>query len=187
MSGRSGGVGKVAGSPSRAVLATLVVASFTPGCTPTFDWREVHDADAALTLSWPCRPSNFARPIELGGRVTTWTLKTCQAGGMTWALGHGLLSDPAAVPTALRELRGASQRAVHAGELVPQRWSARGFTPHTEAGRWAWQGRLGDGREVAGVTLVFAQGLRAYQATVVGARLDAEQVTYFIDALRPAR
>ena len=59
-----------------------------------------------------------------------------------------------------------------------------GMTPQPQAGRQALSGRLSDGQRVDEQVAVFARGTHVYQATVVGARLDADAIESFFGSLR---
>jgi hypothetical protein len=58
------------------------------------------------------------------------------------------------------------------------------MTPNPRAGRQALFGQLGDGRQVEVQVALFVRGTRVFQATMVGARLDADAIETFFGSLR---
>jgi hypothetical protein len=58
------------------------------------------------------------------------------------------------------------------------------MTPHPQSAQWRLSGRLPDGRAVQERVVVFSHGTRVYQATMLGAALDAEAQDTFFGALR---
>jgi hypothetical protein len=59
-----------------------------------------------------------------------------------------------------------------------------GATPYPAAGRVAFEGRRPDGSALSAQVAVFAKGTRAFQATVIGARLPPDGLETFFDGLR---
>jgi hypothetical protein len=169
-------------------MAACAGASFTVlmlfACTPALDWRETRPEGASVVVAMPCKPSVFGRKVSLQESLVDLSLHACSADGVTWALAHADVADPAKVTGALRELRRAA--AVNLGAPVPPLapLSIPGATPNPESGRSAIQGALPDGRSVSEVVVVFALGTRVYQATAVGGRLPAEAVETFESSIR---
>jgi len=165
--------------------AILALACSLAACTPTLDWREVRPEGAGVLAMFPCKPAGHARRLPLGGSAVEMTLHACTAGGTTFALGHADVGELRRVEVALAELWAAAARNIGAaGAHAAAPLRIEGMTPQPQAGRQAFAGQLGDGRRVEEQVAVFARGTRVFQASMVGATLDAEAVETFFGALR---
>ena len=169
----------------RSTTALTCLASAALACTPRFDWREVQPEGSGLTVLFPCKPASRARRLPLAGVTVEMALYACSAGGSTFAVGFADVGQPQLVRHALEELAAAAVRnatAQDAPASAPLR--VEGATPNALAGRQAFNGLLPDGQRIQEQVAVFVRGTRVFQATVVGARLDAEAIEYFFGALR---
>ena len=169
----------------RAVSAVLALVCAAAACTPVLDWRDVRPEGAGLLALFPCKPSSHARRLPLAGVGVEMTLFACTAGGATYAVGFADLGEAQRVGPALDEMAEAAARnigATGARPAVPLRID--GATPHAQTGRWRLHGQLADGQRVEEQVAVFARGTKVFQATVVGARLDAHAIETFFGALR---
>ena len=167
----------------RRLLLRLVLLGLA-GCSPTFNWRELRLEPAAAVAMFPCRPVHETRRVPLAGAPAAMTIWACGAGGASFALAHADLGDPTRVGPALQALRAAASANLsgHISAQAPA--EVAGMTPHPEAARLRLGGRLPDGRSVEEQVLLFSKGTRVYQATVFGARLDAEAPDVFFAGLR---
>jgi len=165
-------------------LALLLLPAAVAACTPTLDWRELRPEGSGAQLLFPCKPSSHARTLELGGSRITLTLHACRAGDATYALAVADVGDLARVGPALVQLREAAQRNLggRAQALAPPR--VPGMMPQAQAQRVLVQGRLPDGSAVQEQLAVFSRATRVYQASVLGAALDAEGVETFLGSIR---
>jgi hypothetical protein len=169
--------------PTGAVLAGLVLA----GCSPTLDWRQVRPEGWGLVASWPCRPTLQVRPVALAGPAVELGLLSCSAGGHRFAIASADVADPARVGPALQAL-GAAARANVQGVIESERAaSVSGMTPQPAARWWRVQGQLPDGAPVREQVLLFAQGMRVFQATLVGPVADDTLARTFFDAIELPR
>lgn len=169
----------------RARFLTAAAACALAACTPTLDWRTVRPQGSGLEALFPCKPAAHARNVALAGVSVEMTLYACAAGGATYAVGFAEIGQPQSVERALGELSASAARnigAVAPSAQLPLR--VVGMTPNPRAGRQILVGQLGDGLRVVEQVAVFARGTRVFQATMVGARLDAEAVEAFFGALR---
>jgi len=162
----------------------LSLLALAGACSPAADWRDVRPAGLRVQLALPCRPDAMARRLLLAGTEVELQLYACSAGGSTFALASADLGDPQRVGAALAEL-GAAARANVRGRIVRDEAAAvGGMTPHPASRRWRIAGSLPDGRDVVQEVAVFAFGSRVYQATVVGAQLDAAVAQTLFDSLK---
>jgi hypothetical protein len=160
------------------------VALAAAACSPTLDWRELHPRGSGAQLLFPCKPQSHTRTLQLAGASVSLSLHACNAGDMTFALAAADVGDAARVPAALQELREAAQRNLGGGGQPLGMPRIQGMTPQPQAQRVRVQGRMPDGSAVQEQVLVFARDTRVYQASVLGAALDAEAVETFFSSIR---
>lgn len=178
------------GSPrklSRGALKCLLaggVASALAACSPALDWRDVRPAGTAVLLMMPCKPQAQERRVMLAGLPTRLTLHVCTADEMTWGLAFADVAEPARVAKVLQSLAHTAGANISATTSQVLPLTVRGATPNTSSQRLAYQGRLPDGRAVQMQVAVFAYGLRAFQATVLGGELSAEAAQNFMASIR---
>ncbi len=63
------------------------------GCTPKYDWREVHDADAPYKALMPGKPSQMRRQIQIGDQTVTMHMTAVQIDDVKFAVGAAKMSD----------------------------------------------------------------------------------------------
>ena len=164
--------------------AWLVVAA---GCSPALDWRQVRPEGWGLVASWPCRPTSQTRQVPLAGPAVALELTACSADGHTFALASADMNDPARVEPALKALADAARANVEGRVETERPASVPGMTPNARARAWQLQGRLPDGQAVREQVLVFAHGLRVFQASVVGPLAGEAQVKPFFESIELPR
>ena len=170
---------------ARAVIAGLVTACVGVACAPTLDWREVRPEASGLVALFPCKPSGNARRLNLVGESVEMTLYTCSAAGATYAIVFADVGQPQLVGQALEDLAVAAARNIGAGAVhTTAPFQVQGMTPNPRSQRRTFAGQLGDGRPVQQQVAVFSRGLRVFQATVIGEKLDADALEMFFGALR---
>jgi hypothetical protein len=176
-----------AGRAARRRRSLLVagLAGLLAACSPALDWRELRPEGFGLALTLPCRPALASRRVTLAGEAVALELQACTADQATFAMASAPLTDPAAVPAALDQLASASLANVDGRIVAEQPAQVPGMTPQAGARRLRISGRLRDGQDVEIETVVFAHGLRVYQASVVGGvgRIGEGRQAFF-DSLR---
>jgi hypothetical protein len=154
-------------------------------CTPALNWRELRPEGSQARLMLPCKPASHARRVAIAGEMIDMSMFACSAGETVYALSFADVKDPARVGAALDELGRAAQANLQSPSgAASQPAAVAGMTPHPQAAQWRLSGRLPDGRAVQERVLVFSHGTRVYQATMLGATLDAEAQETFFSALR---
>ena len=138
-------------------------------------------------MSLPCRPADVARQVALAGAPVEWRLLACSADGHTFAIASADMADPARVDPALQALGAAALANIQGRIDAEQPAAVPGMTPYPAARRWRVTGRMTDGAAVHEQVLVFAHGLRVFQATVVGPRADDALAKPFFDSIEVAR
>lgn len=164
----------------RGAVVTLGLAA----CAPALDWREVRPVESEAVALFPCKPERALREVTLAGARVRMHLASCSAEAATYALGHALVADPSKVNAALAELRAASAANIGAQAATGTAWSVSGMTPNPLAEKLVMEGRDAQGETVREEAAFFVKGLRVYQATVVGPRLDREAVDTFFSGLK---
>ena len=175
---------------TRAILhtATALLVSSLAACAPALDWREVRPAGSEVRLMLPCKPASHARTVTLNGRRVEMSMYACAAGDVTYAIAFADMADPAAVTPALAELaRSASANLRASDTAASSALVVPGMTPNPQAAQWRIDGRLPDGRQMQEQLALFAHGTRVHQATMVGARIDAEARDTFFSGLAVGR
>jgi len=99
---------------------------------------------------------------------------------------HIRVPDPAKVAAALTELREAAARNIGGATTGGGAVSVPGMTPNPLAQRVSFTGHGADGKALQEHAAFFVKGLRVYQASVVGAKIDPEAADTFIAGLRMA-
>ncbi|MBL8352546.1 MAG: hypothetical protein JNL87_19795 [Burkholderiaceae bacterium] len=178
----------VASVAGRGVSRRLLAIVLSLGaCSPALDWRQLRPDGWALSVSFPCRPAGHTRRVPLAGSPVDLTLLACSADGHTFAVASAELADPARVEPALRALGAAALANVQGSAEAERAAAVPGMTPHPAARLWQVSGHLPDGVAVREQVLVFAHGLRVFQATVVGPRADDALARPFFDSIEVAR
>ena len=171
----------------RTAAALLVAIAGLSACSPALDWRQLRPDGWGLAVSLPCRPADLVRQVPLAGPPVELRLLACSADGHTFAMASADMADPARVDPALRALGAAALANVQGRVEAEQAAAVPGMTPYPGARRWQLAGRLPDGAAVREQVLVFARGLRVFQATVVGPRADGDLAQLFFDSIEVAR
>jgi len=175
--------------PLRRVAAALlwVVGAGLSACSPALDWRQLRPDGWGLTVSLPCRPADLARQVPLAGAPVELRLLACSADGHTFAIASADMADPARVGPALQALAATALANVQGRVDAVQPAAVPGMTPYPDARRWQVSGRLPEGGPVREQVLVFAHGLRVFQATVVGPQADGDMAQPFFESIEVAR
>jgi hypothetical protein len=153
-------------------------------CAPVLDWREVRPTGTQVQLLLPCKPTSQQRTVSLAAMPVTLTLQACQAGGLTWALSHADVANPARVAPALIELKAAAVSKMGPPSTAWAAWVTPGATPNAQSGlaRFAAQGP--DKQAVQMHVAMFAHGTRVFQAAVLGQAVPDEAANAFFSSLR---
>lgn len=162
----------------------MLAIALAVGCSPTLDWREFVPEGSAISVTFPCRSDHHARPVMMAGAKIRMEMLVCGAGDATYALSFFDLDDPARVTPVLAEWRATAAANLQAPVPPLVSHAVKGATPNAQAGRVVVNGRLPDGAPVQEHALFFAHGLRAYAATVIGARPSSQAVETFFAGLR---
>lgn len=167
-----------------ATLIAAFAAACSAACSPTLDWREFVPEGTDISVAFPCRPDRQGRAVAVAGSRAQMEMLACSAGDTTFALAFVDVADPARIGPALAELRATAVSNLQGASMQSTPLQIKGMTPNEQAVRITIAGKLPDGAAVQEHAAFFARGLRAYQATVIGARPLPLAVDTFIDGLK---
>ena len=83
-------------------------------CGPTFNWRETAITPTPLTALFPCKPEKASRRLVLGGAEVELQMTGCDAGGITFAIGHATVPSLGLAGQALAQWREATEAGMRA-------------------------------------------------------------------------
>lgn len=170
-------------TPLRSLIAAFA-AMCAAACAPALDWREFVPEGSGISVSFPCRPDRFARPVVLAGVRTQMQMLSCSAADATFALAFADVADPAQLGATLAELRATAVGNVGGGSAQAAPLQIHGMTSNAQSGRLSVAGRLPDGAAIQEHAAFFTRGLRVYQATVIGASPAPQAVEAFVAGLK---
>lgn len=163
-------------------LSTLLALALS-GCNPTFNWRDVRPDGTRLSLLMPCKPDKAQKKVPLGGSPTELMMLSCDAGGMTFAVGTADVGDAAKVAAALAQWQAVTLANIKAPAVSPstsiQLAGAAGGASLVTA-----VGQRTNGRAVASQAAYFAQGTQVFQAVVLADRIAADAADTFFSGLK---
>ena len=122
--------------------------------------------------------------VTLAGARVRMEMWACTAAGSTFALSFVDVADPARVGSTLSELRAVMLSNVNGVSPILAPVQVIGMTPNPQATRLACAGKLPDGTRVQAHAAFFSKGLRAYQATTMGARPEPSGTETFFGGLK---
>ena len=137
-------------------------------------------AGGEVVALFPCRPQRLSRSVTVAGALRRMELLTCDADGLTFALGRigtGSADDAAALVTAL-------QAALAANVGVGGSAAATAAAAGRAGGDATLRGHFPDGRTVVLRVRYFHGGGQLVQASVGGPALPDDVVQTFYAGLR---
>ncbi len=155
-----------------AALAALALGMLC-ACSPALDWRLAGPRHVDILLQYPCRPRTLTQEVHLLGRPLRMSMTGCVAEGMTFALAHVDVGDPALVGPALAALHQAALSNISA-QVLRARPSA---VKHARSGlpdalELDLRGHAPGAPSLREHVLLFARGTGVFQATVLAAAAD---------------
>jgi hypothetical protein len=138
-----------------------------------------------LVALFPCRPQRHARMSALAGTPRPMQLHACSSGANeTWAVAVLDVAQPADVSPALQALSKAAAMNIAASQVQTLPLRVPGMTPNPSAAMQHMNGVSAQGVPIRASAAFFAHGLRIYQATVFGERVDPDASEMFFGGLR---
>lgn len=158
--------------------------SFLLGCSPTFNWRDVHPDQAPLTALFPCKPEQSARRVALAAKDVTMAMLTCDAGHATFTLAMAETNDASSTGAVLRQWKSATlgnMQAVTSSERLFVLKGSSGLPPPVQV---LASGTRPDGTALTLQAVWFAAGSQVFQAAVVANAANPAVVETYFAGLR---
>jgi hypothetical protein len=170
-----------------ACVAVLLLAW---ACTPSYDWRLVHNPDGAYSVMLPAKPLVDERTLDIAGTPMKVQMQTAEVGDAMFAIGVATLpaNDPRLQVQVLAYLQSGLARNLGAKPVlrpVPVRVdgaSSGSITGMAMDVSGAAAGEQGSNRRVIHARFA-ARGRHVYQAVVISQREPAqEQIDQFFSS-----
>ena len=116
---------KTAFAQSRALFVSLLALCALVACSPQFNWRVVPNTDIGYMATFPDKPAQATRTMDLIGLQVPLTLHAAQIEGLYFAVGTvPLQGELAGQGTALRDALAQAVANIAAGkaEVKPIQW-----------------------------------------------------------------
>ncbi|MBL0920214.1 MAG: hypothetical protein IBJ14_16040 [Hydrogenophaga sp.] len=165
----------------------LAVPLLLAACSPTFNWRALPVDSAPLQALMPCKPDKAEREVPLAGVPTTLQMRSCDTGGLTFAVAWADVGEPARAAPALAGWRRATLLALHASPALADEAAAQ--APARVVGASEAIGLQAEGRDPRGepvrVRAVHAaRGTLLVQAAIYGRAIDERVADTFFEGLQ---
>lgn len=161
-------------------VAVLCGFSLLLGCSPTFNWRDVHPDQAPLTALFPCKPEQSARRVVLAEKDVTMTMWTCDAGHATFTLAMAETNDTSSTGAVLNQWKSATLGNIQAVTSSERLFALKGASVLLLPMQVIASGTRPDGTTLTLQAVWFAAGSQVFQAAVVAnAANPAVAETYF--------
>lgn len=169
---------------SRSIVFVATLAWLLTACAPTFNWRDVPIGDTAVTALFPCKPESVIRTFALADTDQQMAMRSCDANGLTFAVAHAHLADPAQAPAVLTRWRETTLAGLRADPATVSREPPQGLPvlPQLLALRAARGPENAPPLALQG--LWFAHGADVFAAFVMGPTLPPGVRESFFPGLR---
>lgn len=162
----------------------LAVLALFAACSPTFNWRALPADGVPLRALMPCKPDKAEREVPLGGQPTRLQMRSCDTGGLTFAVAWADVGDAARVPAALSGWRRATLLSLRAdpalADAAPQAVRVPGAT---QALGLQAEGSGPDGDPMRMQAVHAVRGSLIVQAAIYGRAIDDRVATTFFEGL----
>lgn len=170
----------------RHPILTVIMglAGLLTACSPTFNWRESSIGATNLAAMFPCKPETVTRTLPIGNADRDMTMRTCDAGGVTFAVAHARLADPLQVPAALTGWRTSTLAGLGADPALATSQRPQGVAALPQM-LVLQAATAPSNRAPRALTAVwFAQGVDVFAAFVMAPTIPADAVEPFFAGLR---
>jgi hypothetical protein len=165
-------------------LVLLAALPLLAACNPTFNWRALPADGVPLRALLPCKPDKAEREVPLGGQPTRLQMRSCDTGGLTFAVAWADVGDAARVAPALAGWRRATLLSLRAdpalADAAPQ--AARVPGASHALGLQA-EGRDPRGEPMRMQAVHAVRGILIVQAAIYGRTIDERVATTFFEGL----
>lgn len=165
-----------------SLLAICLVAVFTGGCGPTFNWREFTSKDATYQVLFPAKPVSHTRDVHLDGVSVSMTMAAAEVDDILFAVGTAEAPDAATAAKSLTAMQSALVRNI--GATVTR--SKAAATPSSSKLDIEASGSR-NGRPMRLIGHFESRGRRIYQVVMAGpaASVKPEQAEQFMSSFKP--
>lgn len=164
--------------------AGLLAALAATACSPAFNWRQAAIAATPLSALFPCKPEQATRAVTMGGVAVELHMHHCETAGVTAAVGHAVLSDPARADAVLAQWRQATLATLRITGSTQSAWRMERATDLPQALLVDAAGSAANGQALVLRAAWFARGSEVYAALLYGPALDPEVAEVFFSGLR---
>jgi len=164
--------------------AWLLAALSATACAPAFNWRQTAIAATPLAAMFPCKPEHTTREVSMGGVPVELHMHHCETAGVTTAVGHAVLPDPALAGPVLDQWRQATLATMRVSGVTHSAWRMERATVLPQALAVDAAGSAANGQALILKAAWFARGTEVYAALLYGPALDPEVGEVFFAGLR---
>lgn len=149
-------------------VCAWVAAAIVAACGPAFNWREAPITGTSLVALFPCKPQSASRVAALGGKDVELTMTGCDTAGVTLAVGHATIADPALRDPVLAQWRAATLVSMRAKTTTLAALRLESATPSPQSVLVNAVGTQPDGRAVVLQAAWFTRGTEVFVALLYG-------------------
>lgn len=170
--------------PSFRHLGLPALLLLIAACSPTFNWRALPADGVPLRALMPCKPDKADREVPLGGHSTRLEMRSCDTGGLTFAVAWADVGDPARVAPALAGWRRATLLALQADPALADAAPVAVRVPGaTQALGLQAEGRDHRGEPMRMQAVHATRGSLIVQVALYGPTIDERVATTFFEGL----
>lgn len=168
-----------------AIYATAgLTALLLLACGPTFNWRETPITATSLTALFPCKPQRASRRLVLGGAEVELQMTACDAGGVTFAIGHATVLNPDLAGPALAQWREATLAGMRGQSSGATAFQLAGAREVPQSVRVKAVGSKPSGGELALQGAWFTRDKEVFGALLYGDLLSPDLADTFFSGLK---
>ena len=123
-------------------ICILAAAMLLPGCSPTYNWREVMLEGALVKLMLPCKPDSGKRELPLVHGQRNWVhMVGCETGGLTFSFAWADVKQVALTSSAVTTWQRATLEQLKVNVRTEQPITISGVGAQKAASffrRWSW-------------------------------------------------
>ncbi|WP_051293721.1 hypothetical protein [Pseudoduganella violaceinigra] len=162
----------------KSACVVLFTAGVLAACSPKFNWRDFHSADAPYTVMLPGKAATYTRPVNLDGQEVKMTMSAAEVDGTMFAVGTAELADAGKAALAVQAMKLAMVRNI--GGTITKESSKNGAF-EVEA-----RGAAPNGAPMALHGRFLAKDKRVYQVVMLGNQkhFDVDTVDTFLSSFK---
>lgn len=153
-------------------------------CAPTFNWREVPIGSTALAALFPCKPETVTRHVPMAQTDRDVAMRSCDTDGVTFAVAHATLSDPAQAPAVLADWRASTLAGLRADPASVSSEPPKGLPALPQVLVLRVGRAVGDPQSLRLLGVWFATGRDVFAAFVMAPAIPSDVAEPFFAGLR---